>query len=135
RYSKGLLAELASHQVNVADWFFGATPESVQGAGGVYRFKDGREVQDHVYATFEYPGGRTVTFSAIESNAFENYYEMYLGTRGTLVLRAETDALFFPEGQGAQPTAMEVAGAAGGPALDASESKPASPTSPAPGST
>ena len=28
-----------------------------RGAGGVYRFKDGREVEDHVYATFEYPDG------------------------------------------------------------------------------
>jgi len=132
RYSKGLLAELASHQINVANWFFGATPEYVQGTGGVYRFKDGREVQDHVYTTFEYPGGRTVTFSAIESNAFENYYEMYMGTKGTLVLRAETDAMLFPEGAGARATTVEVAGHAGGPALDASESKPASQTSTAP---
>ena len=99
KYSKGLLAELASHQVNIANWFFGAAPEAVQGSGGVYRFKDGREVHDHVYAIFEYPNGRTATFSSIESNAFENYYEMYMGTKGTLILRAETEALFYPEGR------------------------------------
>ncbi len=134
RYSKGLLAELASHQINIVNWFFGATPEYVQGYGGVYRFKDGREVQDHIYATFEYPDGRTAVFSAIESNAFDNYYEMFMGTKGTLIMRAETDALLFPEGDGAHATAVEVAAkAGGGAALDASESKPASQTSTAVG--
>ena len=133
RYSKGLLAELASHQVNVANWFFDAVPEAVQGSGGVYRFKDGREVQDHVYTIFDYPGGRTAMFSAIESSAFENYYEIYMGTKGTLVLRAETEALFFPEGDAARATAVEVAARGSGPALDASESKPASQTATAPG--
>jgi predicted dehydrogenase len=132
RYSKGLLAELASHQVNIANWFFGAEPEAVQGWGGVVRYKDGREVPDHVYTTFEYPGGRTAVFSAIESNAFDNYYEMYMGTKGTLILRAETEALLFPEGSGARATTVEMAARGAGPELDASESKPASATSTAP---
>jgi predicted dehydrogenase len=133
RYSKGLLAELASHQVNIANWFFGAEPEAVQGSGGVFRFKDGREVQDHVYTIFDYPGGRTATFSAIESNAFENYYEIYMGTKGTLIMRAETEALLFHEGDREHATAVEVAAqAAGGPALDASESKATTATSTAP---
>ena len=60
KYSRGHMAELASHQVAVADWFFGATAEAAVGSGGVYRFKDGREVPDHTYVTLEYPGGRTV---------------------------------------------------------------------------
>jgi len=134
KYSQGLMAELASHQVNIANWFFGAAPEAVQGSGGIYRFKDGREVQDHVYAIFDYPGGRTATFSSIESNAFENYYEMYMGTKGTLILRAETEALFYPEGDAGHATAVEVAAkTAGGAALDASESKPATQSSTAVG--
>ena len=118
--------------MNVANWFFGATPEAVQGTGGVYRFKDGREVQDHVYATFDYPGGRNAVFTSIESNAFENYYEMYMGTKGTLILRAETEALLFPEGAAGRATAVEVAAHGSGPDLDASESKPATQTSTAP---
>ena len=59
RYSQGLFAELGSHQVNAANWFLDAKPVRVQAMGGVYRFKDGREVPDHVFATFEYPGGIT----------------------------------------------------------------------------
>jgi predicted dehydrogenase len=122
KYSKGLLAELSSHQVNIANWFFGAEPEAVSGTGGVHRWKDGREVEDHLYTTWEYPGGRTVVFSSIESNAFDDYYEMFMGTKGTLILRRETDAMLFEEG-GEGRTAVEVT-ARTGPALESSETKP-----------
>ena len=80
-----------------------------------------------MYATFEYPGGRTVTFSSIESNAFDQYYETYFGTKGTLVLERERDAFLFEEGAAAaQPTTIEVTARTSGPAVDASESRPAS---------
>lgn len=125
RYSRGLLAELASHQVSVVNWFFGAVPDAVSGSGGVYRWKDGREVDDHVFTTFEYPGGRTATFSSIESNAFDHFYEVFFGTRGTLILRGETEAYLFDEGGGAQPTGIEVAAPGSGPVLEASESRAA----------
>jgi predicted dehydrogenase len=122
KYSKGLYAELASHQVSVVSWFFDAHPEAVHSTGGVFRFKD-REVYDHVYSTFEYPGGRTATFSSIESNAFDHYYEMFMGTKGTLILRGETEAYLFEEGGGERPTGIQVDRKGGGPVLDASESR------------
>jgi predicted dehydrogenase len=123
KYSQGLMAELASHQVNAVNWFLGARPEAVVGSGGLYRFADGkREVFDHVFVTFEYPGGRTLVFSSVESNAFDDYYEMYMGTKGTLILRRESEALLFPEGAGNQPTAVEVTPrTASGPAAESSE--------------
>ncbi len=125
QYSRGLLAELASHQVNIVNWFFDAVPNVVSGSGGIHRWKDGREVDDHVYATFEYPGGRTATFTSIESNAFDHFYEAFFGTKGTLVLKGETEAYLFEEGGGERPTGIEVASAAGGPVLEASESRAA----------
>jgi predicted dehydrogenase len=126
RYSRGLLAELASHQVSIANWFFGATPEAVSATGGIHRFDDGREVDDHVYVTFEYPGRRTVTFSSIESNAFDHYYEAFHGTKGTLILRGEAEAYLFHEGSGAPAaTTVEATPKGGGPALEASESRTA----------
>jgi predicted dehydrogenase len=125
QYSRGLLAELASHQVNIVNWFFDAVPETVHGSGAIARFKDGREVDDHVYATFEYSGGRTATFSSIESNAFDHYYEVFFGTKGTLLLKGETEAYLFEEGGSGRPTGIEVAAAAGGPVLEASESRTA----------
>jgi predicted dehydrogenase len=126
RYSEGLFAELGSHQVNAANWFLGKTPEKVQAMGGVYRFKDGREVPDHVYATFEYPGGLTGTFESGESNAFEERYEAFYGTRGTLIIRNENEAMLFDEAGGAAkaPTAVEVAPKGPGALLETSETKP-----------
>ena len=72
---------------------------AVTATGGVQRFKDGREVPDHIYAMWEYPGGRTVTYSSVESCAFENRYEMFFGTKATLVVRNEVEALLFEEGE------------------------------------
>jgi predicted dehydrogenase len=124
KYSQGLMAELCSHQLNATNWFLGSKPEAVSGAGGVYRFKDGREVFDHVYATFEYPNGQTAVFSSIESNAFDDYYEMFLGTKGTLILRREIEALFFEEGNGeAGATSITVTPQSAGPAAVSSETQ------------
>jgi predicted dehydrogenase len=115
------MAELCSHQINAVNWFLGSTPEAVMATGGLYRFPEGREVPDHVFATFEYPGGRTVTFSSIESNAFDDYYEMYQGTKGTLILLHESDALLFDEEASKRSTAISVAPRDGGAAALSSE--------------
>jgi predicted dehydrogenase len=125
KYSEGLFCELGSHQVNAANWFLGAEPKRVQAMGGIYRFKDGREVPDHVFATFEYPGGITGTFSSIESNAFDERYEAFFGTKGTLIIRNENDAMLFDEGDaGKAATGVEVAPKGAGAALETSETKP-----------
>ena len=127
QYSRGHMAELASHMVAITDWFFGATAVTAIGTGGVHRFKDGREVPDHTYVTLEYPGGRTALFTSIESNAFDNYYEAYYGTKGTLILKGEIEAYLFEEGAPggeARATGVAVAPRAG-PAGSASESRSA----------
>jgi len=123
KYSQGLMAELCSHQINAANWFLGSAPEAVVASGGVYRFPEGnRETYDHVYATFDYPGGRTATFSSIESNAFDDYYEMYMGTKATLILTREQDAMLFEEGSAAnRSTTIDVAPRTSGPAAQTSE--------------
>jgi predicted dehydrogenase len=126
-YSRGHMGELASHMVAITDWFFGAPAEAVSGAGGVHRYKDGREVPDHTYVTLEYPGGRTALFTSIESNAFDNYYEAYYGTKGTLVLKGEIEAYLFEEGAAAvdaKATGVAVAPRSG-PVGSASESRAA----------
>lgn len=85
-------------------------PSAVIGSGGCYKYKDGeegtfeskktsyvREVEDHVFVTFEYPNNRTVFFSSIQTNKYDDYYEMIMGTKGTLILRSEVEAYLFPE--------------------------------------
>ena len=125
KYSRGLFAELCSHQLNATNWFLGTSANAVQASGGVYRYKDGREAHDHVYAIFEYPHGLTVTFSSIESNAFDQRYEAFFGTKGTLIMYNESEALLFDEGGSDEPTAVEVSGTPGGAGVEASETKPA----------
>ncbi|HSD66995.1 MAG TPA: Gfo/Idh/MocA family oxidoreductase [Vicinamibacteria bacterium] len=126
QYSRGHMAELASHMVAITDWFFGAGASAAIGSGGVCRYKDGREVPDHTFVTLEYPGGRTAVFTSIESNAFDNYYEAYYGTKGTLILSGEIDAYLFEEGA---PAAAKATGIAvtprQGPVGSASESRSA----------
>ena len=91
-------------------------------AASIVFLKANREVYDHVYATFDYPGGRTVVFSSIESNAFDDYYEMYMGTKGTLIMNREQDALLFEEGSAAtRQTAVEISPRTAGPAAQSSE--------------
>jgi predicted dehydrogenase len=121
KYSQGLMAELCSHQINAVNWFLGSTPEAVVASGGLYRFPEGREVYDHIYATFEYPGGRSVTFSSIESNAFDDYYEMYLGTKGTLILLHESDAMLFDEEASKRSTTIAMSSRDGGAVALSSE--------------
>ena len=109
KYSQGLIAELASHQLNAANWFLGSAPTAVTASGGIHRFNDGREVPDHIYSMWEYPGGRTATYSSVESNAFENRYEVFFGTKATLLVRNENEALMFEEGSTAnRQTAVQV---------------------------
>ncbi len=63
--SGGLTAELASHHVDVASWFFGAHPEFVIGVGGLDFRRDGRDVFDNIQLIYSYPNGHKFTFSAI----------------------------------------------------------------------
>ena len=125
QYSRGLFAELASHQLNAANWFLGAAPNAVMASGGVYRFKDGRESCDHEYAIWEYPSGVTTTFSSLESNAFDERYEAFFGTKATLIMYNEAEALLFEEGGAGTSTGVDVSGVPGGAAVHASETKPA----------
>jgi predicted dehydrogenase len=122
KYSHGLMSELASHQIHAINWFFDQLPVSVMGSGGIYRYKDGREENDHVYSIFEYPNNMTVLYSSIQSNAFDHYYEEFMGTKGTIILSGETEAMLFMEGQ-KKSTEINVKVETGGPVMEASESR------------
>ncbi len=124
QYSGGLMAELGSHQISVANWFFQSQPSSVYASGGIHQYKDGREVNDHLYVTYAYPEGRTATFTSIQSNKFDHYSEQFMGTKGTLILQGETEAFLFNE-EDSKPTTIEMTKQTSNPVLDASESRSA----------
>ncbi len=57
RTGAGLMAELGSHQLDACSIFLGKKhPLAVTGIGGTFFYQDGREVDDHVFVTFEFPG-------------------------------------------------------------------------------
>jgi predicted dehydrogenase len=90
--SGGLVAELTSHQVDVADWYFGSTPEFVMGLGSLDDLKDGRDVYDNVQLIYRYPKGQRLVYSTISTNQFLPMFngqrsemgEMIVGTEGTI---------------------------------------------------
>lgn len=145
----GLMAELGSHQLDACSIFLGKVhPVAVQGYGGrnfygvkgvgpADKQKDDREIDDHVYTTFEFPGPNyeadehdkvIVTYSSINTNSLEPYGETVFGSRGSLMIHTEKDALFYKEpspstgGGGLEQRLYVINGKDTGPVLDASES-------------
>jgi predicted dehydrogenase len=132
------MAELGSHQLDACSIFLGKVhPLAVSGVGGKIFYHDDREVDDHVFVTFEFPGKNyyadpehkeikdkndivVVTYSSVNTNSFEPYGECVMGSRGTMVVSMEQDIMLYTEGGGARSTAVSVTNAGGKPALDSS---------------
>jgi predicted dehydrogenase len=94
-FSGGLMAELGSHQIDVANWIFGEAPESVVGHGSITFYSDGRETYDNVQAVFTYPGGGTHVFSSIIGNHNVGYQVNIYGTGGTIKLTLEDGFVYY----------------------------------------
>ncbi|MBR6932331.1 MAG: Gfo/Idh/MocA family oxidoreductase, partial [Bacteroidales bacterium] len=86
-YSRGLMTELACHQLQNGSWAMGGIqPEFVTGTGSIRFWKDGREVFDNVAAIYQYPNGVHMTFESIISNKHFGMGEQILGSEGTIDL-------------------------------------------------
>ena len=68
-YSRGLMTELACHQIQNGTWATGMLPDRVMGAGDIIYWKDGREVFDNVCCIYTFPNGVNMTFESVISNA------------------------------------------------------------------
>jgi predicted dehydrogenase len=98
-FSGGLTAELASHQIDIADWMFGSHPEFVTGVGGLDFVNDGRDVYDNIQLIFRYPKGEKLMYSSISTNKHlplfgsqrNEFGEMIMGTEGTIHITVGTD--------------------------------------------
>ncbi|KPK68732.1 MAG: hypothetical protein AMJ84_10710 [Acidithiobacillales bacterium SM23_46] len=114
KYSGGLMTELASHQLDVVNWFLDAVPEAVVGVGKIDN-KDGRTIFDNVHLIYEYPDEVQVTYESITTNSFNPFglqaYEMFQGIKGTLVMAHLSNyvGLFFLEPGAAEKDWMPLA--------------------------
>jgi predicted dehydrogenase len=142
RTGAGLMAELGSHQLDACSIFLGKKhPLAVTGVGTKSYYRDDREVEDHVFCSFEFPGKNydaakrnrydsrgipvqndvvVVTYSSVSTNSFERYGECLMGTKGTLVVEMEMEAMLYPAA--GRSTSVGVTRTAGQPALDTSSS-------------
>jgi predicted dehydrogenase len=146
RTGGGLMAELGSHQLDACSIFLGKVhPLAVTGVGLKCYYNDNREIEDHVYCTFEFPGKHhqdrplrddaglpifndsvAVTYSSISTNGFESYGECVMGTKGTLVVQTESEVMLYPPSPVGRSTSVTVTTTASGqPVLDSWGSGPA----------
>jgi predicted dehydrogenase len=96
QWSLGLLAELGSHHMDIANWVFGSTPTSALASGSICTYPDGRETDDNVQAVLSYSGGRRFIFTSMTNNAKMGDQLWLYGSKGSLNLTLE-DATFFYE--------------------------------------
>ena len=94
--SGGLVTELGSHQIDIANWVFDAIPERATGMTSIVRYHDGRTVGDNVQAVFSYPGGRRLMFSSLTDNGKVGNELWIYGTEGSVAITIE-DATFYYE--------------------------------------
>ncbi len=83
-YSKGLMTELACHQLQIGSWALKSIPNKVMGHGAITHWKDGREVYDNVNCIYVFDNGQKLTFESVISNKFYGLEEQILGTLGTV---------------------------------------------------
>ncbi len=83
-YSAGLMTELASHQIQVANWFLDRVPVKVMGSGSICYWKDGREVYDHVALVYDYDNGAKCLYDSYIANKHHGLEEQILGDKGTI---------------------------------------------------
>ena len=82
--SKGLMTELACHQLQVGTWALGKLPEKVMGHGSITYWKDGREVYDNINCIYTFPEGEMMTWGSDIANKFYGLEEQILGKLGTV---------------------------------------------------
>lgn len=83
-FSKGLMTELACHQLQIGSWALRKLPERVMGHGAITYWKDGREVYDNVSCIYVFDDGVKMTFDSVISNKFYGLEEQIMGHLGTV---------------------------------------------------
>jgi predicted dehydrogenase len=109
-FSGGPAAELASHQIDIADWMLGSTPDFVVGVGDNSTILDGRDIFDNLELIFKHPGGKKMIWSGLCTSSHlplldctrTEMGELVMGTEGSVHITVGDDthpatAMWFPE--------------------------------------
>ena len=85
------IVEQHIHNIDVANWFIGATPVSAQGMGGreVRKGKDHGQIFDHHFVEFTYPDGQVVSSQCRHQKGCMNRVEeVFQGSRGSVIVNS-----------------------------------------------
>jgi len=97
--SGGLVTELGSHHIDMANAIFGELPTSVLGTSSICRYHDGRTVGDNTLATFNYSQGRKLVFSSITDNAKDGNQLWVYGDQGSIQITMEDATVYYERGR------------------------------------
>ncbi len=101
RWYKGLgggpIVDLGSHQIDIFNWFLGASPSYVIASGGTDYYEPAtHEWYDTVLAIYEYQtaaGKVRAYYKTQTTNGSQGYFETFMGDQGTLVV-SESEATY-----------------------------------------
>ncbi|HSV98880.1 MAG TPA: Gfo/Idh/MocA family oxidoreductase [Sedimentisphaerales bacterium] len=114
RWRRGLgggpIVDLGAHQIDVFNWFLDARPQSVLASGRLnYYDKGSHQWYDTVMAVYEYDGAQgpvTAFYQTLSANGHQQYFEKFLGDRGTLAMSERSDLTrLYPEPSDSPATA------------------------------
>ena len=94
-YSKGIMTELACHQLQIGTWAMRQIPDKVMGHGAITYWKEKREVYDNVSCIYMFDNGVKLNYDSVLSNKFYGLEEQILCSKGTV--EPEKSKYFYEE--------------------------------------
>lgn len=86
-YSEGLAGDVLSHLITEIHWLLDlGIPTRVATVGGIFHWKDGRDVPDTLSSVCQYPEDVILTIGATQANGYGDQVVQILGTQATLEL-------------------------------------------------
>jgi predicted dehydrogenase len=93
--SRGIMTELACHQLQIGTWAMREIPNKVMGHGAITFWKEKREVYDNVSCIYMFENGVKMNFDSVLSNKFYGLEEQILCNKGTI--EPEKSKYYFEE--------------------------------------
>lgn len=107
--SGDIIVEQNCHNLDVVNWFMGAHPLKASGYGGRAVRKDIGNIMDNLAATFEYPDGTILSYSANQfmTRNFNDVSETFMCDKGAINTSRRGYTLYDSDQRGAAPKVVQ----------------------------